>query len=243
MEPQVNPVKHFPVVTVSHKVLLPLTPSLADALNVATGTAFWLLACVPGIFGFIAWELLSNWKLYAANRADAIKPVTIGSHGETMRGLLRPGFHSGTVPKIFRKLRRADIRHDRHAASHLHHELHHVEEGVARFVERELIALLEQFPEWGGRQVRLGRVSFGCQRTVIELECGDGDPLRIAVENRAGRIGATVESAGWTGRLDATRRDAMSAALGGLFDMAAAETADDLDRTPERWSEWTRRWG
>ncbi|MFO0802925.1 MAG: hypothetical protein U0791_07355 [Gemmataceae bacterium] len=243
MEPQVNPVKHFPVVTVSHKVLLPLTPSLADALNVATGTAFWLLACVPGIFGFIAWELLSNWKLYAANRADTLKPATIGSHGETMRGLLRPGFHSGTVPKIFRKLRRADIRHDRHAASHLHHEVHHVEEGVSRFVERELIALLEQFPEWGGCEVRLGRVSFGCQRTVIELECGDGDPLRIAFENRAGRIAATVESAGWTGRLDETRRDAMSAALGGLFDMAAAETADDLDRSPERWSEWTRRWG
>jgi len=243
IEPQVNPVKHFPVVTVSHKVILPLTPSLASALDVATGTAFWLLACVPGIFGFIAWELLSNWKLYAANRADKLKPATIGSHGETMSGLLRPGFHSGTVPKLFRKLRRADIRHDRLAAAQLHHELHHAEEGVARFVERELIALLQQSPEWAGRELKLGHVSFGCQRTAIELESGGGSPLRLAFENRSGRIAATIEAAGWSESLDAPHRGALLAALLGLFDLAAAETVDDRDRTAEPWSEWTRRWG
>ena len=32
----------------------------------------------------------------------------IGHHGETMARLLRPGFHSGTLPKRFAKLRRAE---------------------------------------------------------------------------------------------------------------------------------------
>ena len=46
---------------------------------------------IPGIFGFLAWELKENWRLYAANRPPRLKPVVLGHHGETMRGLLRPG--------------------------------------------------------------------------------------------------------------------------------------------------------
>src|SRR5207237_4239174 len=33
VEPQINPVKHFPVVTVSHKMILPTTPYIAGALH------------------------------------------------------------------------------------------------------------------------------------------------------------------------------------------------------------------
>src|SRR5207237_6509609 len=119
-----NPVKHFPVVTVSHKILLPLALSphpateastvgqvLVDQFGLAVDRAnfwaFWGIFCVPGIFGFIAWELMANWRLYRANRSEQLRPVMIGSHGETMRGLLRPGVHSGSVPKLFRKLRYA----------------------------------------------------------------------------------------------------------------------------------------
>src|SRR5205807_6563828 len=32
LEPQVNPIKHFPVVTVSHKVMFPLIKPIADVL-------------------------------------------------------------------------------------------------------------------------------------------------------------------------------------------------------------------
>lgn len=254
IEPQVNPVKHFPVVTVSHKVILPLAPQVSTALNVSTATALWLLAGIPGIFGFIAWELLSNWKLYAANRPRRLKPAVIGSHGESMRGLLRPGFHSGTVPKQFRKLRRADRQHDHHAAAHHHHELHHVAEGVTRFIERELLRLLREVPEWGGVKVEINTVRFGCQRVVVELAAPDlgADACQVAFENRGGAIAAEIPQTGWMDKLTMAQRETLTAALRGLFDLAAAERHADRDRTPDSsgqeltrcftWTEWVTRW-
>ena len=100
VEPQINPVKHFPVVTVSHKVIWPMVPELVEMSGLSVWTVSTFVNGIPGIFGFIAWELKENWRLYEANRSSRLRPVTIGSHGETMRGLLRPGFHSGTVPTL-----------------------------------------------------------------------------------------------------------------------------------------------
>ena len=251
IEPQINPVKHFPVVTVSHKVILPLTPNLAEALNVSNATALWLLAGVPGIFGFIAWELLANWRLYAANRPERLKPVVIGSHGESMRGLLRPGFHSGTVPKLFRKLRRASGNSSK--VVRLQHDLHHAKEGVHRFVERELIALLERNPEVAGLQASVAQVEFGCQRVVVSIAASTSgtDCFAIAFENRDGRIAADIERVGWLDRLPAVQRSAVLAAVRGLLDMAAAELHQERERTPDadpdlsqtyRWEQWVQRW-
>ena len=62
---------------------------------------------LPGLAGFLVWELKENWKLYRASRAKELGPRAIGHHGETVGRLLRPGFHSGTIPKLFTKLRRA----------------------------------------------------------------------------------------------------------------------------------------
>ena len=247
IEPQINPVKHFPVVTVSHKVILPLTPNLAEALSVSNATALWLLAGVPGVFGFIAWELLATWKLYSANRPERLKPVVIGSHGESMRGLLRPGFHSGTVPKVFRKLRKADHRGNRTATTRLHHDLQHAGEGVQRFLERELIPLLERNPFWGGLPIAVEGVRFGCQRTVVEFE--GAARFAVAFENRDGRISARVEAS--LDGLAIPQREALVAALSGIFDMGAAEFVDHRERNPagealsrtNTWSEWVARWG
>ena len=69
IEPQVNPIKHFPVVTVSHKLILPFLPHLTYVLvnlNVmdryqAGLTATVIVTSIPGIFGFLAWELKENW--------------------------------------------------------------------------------------------------------------------------------------------------------------------------------------
>ena len=82
----------------------PLGPKLA--LYIA-GTTVLLL---PGVFGFLVWELKENWRLYEANRAAGLKPVVVGDHGESMRTLLRPGIHSGTLPKLFAKLRKSERR-------------------------------------------------------------------------------------------------------------------------------------
>ena len=260
VEPQINPVKHFPVVTVSHKVLLPMTPTLAGALQISEAEAAGLLGCIPGIFGFIAWELMANWQLYRANRPARLRPVTIGSHGETMRGLLRPGFHSGTVPKLFRKLRAAARKGEHGSAGRTHHDLDHATEGVRRFVERDLIALLTRRPEWHASGIEVGAVRFGCQRVVVELSapCLGPDTFVLAFENRGGRIDATLERAGWLDRLTPPMRAELLSAVSGLFDMGAAELFEDRARTvppegqvvegsgdlarPYLWAEWVMRW-
>src|SRR5262249_53063802 len=148
VEPQVNPIKHFPVVTVSHKLLLPLAyappktfhtdPSplaslLLGVVSVPVGKANTIALTVvwgiPGIFGFLAWELTENRRLYRANVSPNLEPETVGSHGETVLRLLRPGLHSGTVPKLYAKLRWARGKAERKREE----DLHHVEESVRHF--------------------------------------------------------------------------------------------------------------
>ena len=43
---------------------------------------------LPDAFAFLAWELKENWRLYRANRPSSLRPVALGSHGETVRQLL-----------------------------------------------------------------------------------------------------------------------------------------------------------
>jgi hypothetical protein len=151
IEPQINPIKHFPVVTVSHKLLLPLYPVLGGIFAVhmdkelAYTTATLIIWCIPGVFGFLVWELKENWRLYAANRAKGLRPMIIGSHGEPMGRLIRPGLHSGTIPKLFAKLRRAERKARRTGnwktvRKHLH-GFKHVEISLQRFLERDFLPL------------------------------------------------------------------------------------------------------
>src|SRR5947208_16541028 len=83
-----------------------LKPFMADwlAYSIVIPTV-WLL---PDAFGFLFWETKENWRLYRANRWRAMRPVPVGPHGETIKALLQPGFHSGTVPRLYRRLRRAE---------------------------------------------------------------------------------------------------------------------------------------
>ena len=80
VEPQINPIKHFPVVTVSHKLILPTGP--ADRATVEFGSRDVRLPIhwcgprsgwFPGVFGFLVWELKENWRLYRANRPRNIR--------------------------------------------------------------------------------------------------------------------------------------------------------------------------
>lgn len=255
-EPQVNPVKHFPVVTVGHKVVWPMLPSLANLIG--WGPATFIINGCPGIFGFVAWELKENWRLYAANRPSKLKPVMVGSHGESMRGLLRPGFHSGTVPKLHRKLRHAMVAGDRLKAARLHHDLEHVVEGVHRFIERELTPLLAGDSAWGV-EVEVGAVRFGCLRAEIDLNAPalGRESLVIAFENVGGVIESSIANAGWSDKLTDAQRATLAFALRGVLDMGAAERFDGRERTtngPDEpgfatlarrvsWDEWVERWG
>src|SRR5262249_29972168 len=108
IEPTTNPIKHFPVVTVAAKIMAPflwiifraMTAYLDHFMNHALAVAVAALhdLILPGVFGFLAWELKANWRLYRSNQPKTLRPDVIGHHGETLHGLLKLGFHSGTVP-------------------------------------------------------------------------------------------------------------------------------------------------
>jgi hypothetical protein len=238
VEPTFNPIKHFPVVTVSAKLLVPFIPFLITAFEApflplgqvfAKTMAGINVALLPGIFGFLVWELTANWRLYLANRPRGLRPVVVGHHGETLARLLKPGFHSGTVPKLYAKLRRAERQAHRSgnwkASRKYRQALHHVEERVRHFVEREFLALLHGSQCWGAAPVRVGKIHLGSNRIAIELTlAGAADASAwVAFEERAGWLGAAVVNPGWFVRLAARERGALTTALAGLYKMGSVE--------------------
>jgi hypothetical protein len=232
VEPTFNPIKHFPVVTVAAKLLFPFIPALAPAIAAAVspvlgvwlagGVAAAALFFIPGFAGFLVWELKENWRLYAANQPDTLRPAVVGSHGETVRRLLRPGFHSGTVPKIFAKLRRASGK----SARKQEEALHHVAAAVTRFVERDLLAVLDCSPRWGDTlRLRLGGVALGTRRIRIELCCRDvaGPPLSLDIDEGGGYLLAGVRQTGWLDRTTECQREALADALAGFYHLAGVD--------------------
>lgn len=232
VEPQVNPIKHFPVVTVAHKLLLPLLPSAASALALAMDKDLALLVATaitfgtPGVFGFLVWELKENWRLYRANRPEQLGPVAIGHHGETMLRLLRPGFHSGTLPKLYARLRRAErraLRGGRRQAVRKYDEaLHQVEEAVRHFVERKLLAFLKGSKSWGGLRLTAGAIALGSNRIRIELCCPDlpGSGMWLAFEEQAGWLVAGIAEAGWLPGLARDQVGILRIVLAGFYKFA-----------------------
>ena len=110
LDPQINPIKHFPVVTVSHKLLLPMVPGLARSLGWTLHRTTLVVSGIPGIFGFLAWELKENWRLYRARtRRTRCGPKWSATNGETVLRLMRPGFHSGTLPKLYARLTATNV--------------------------------------------------------------------------------------------------------------------------------------
>jgi hypothetical protein len=236
IEPQINPIKHFPVVTVSHKLLLPLAvpphagePSiLAQPLlalfplsvhraNVMAGT---IVFGIPGIFGFLVWELKENWKLYRANQSDELDAVSLGAHGETMLRLMRPGFHSGTLPKLYAKLRRYERRHQDGRARKRLEELRHVEEAVKHFAERSLVAVLEGSRGWR-RRVFVGAVHAATDEIRIEIDCVSvSQNAEIAFEEQSGWLVGGVSQPGWLCDLGHDECLVLSDALAGFYKLA-----------------------
>jgi hypothetical protein len=233
IEPQINPIKHFPVVTVSHKMILPTAPYIAGALrrvgieSYRAGFAAGLITlCTPGIFGFLAWEFKENWKLYRANRSKNLKAVRVGSHGETVATFLRPGLHSGTVPKIFHKLRKLQLRSDaRLGATNKHLDAaHHVEAALTAFFTREFLAQLNRHPLFRQTPVALGHVHLATTMIRVELKLDSSSaPLILAFEQRAGWIIAAIEEMGWAAQLGAAQSRQLGAALLGLYKLAGVD--------------------
>ena len=225
VEPEINPLKHFPTVTVAHKLMLPVTPALLVYMQAAlsplgtvisgavAGVTVFLL---PSASGFLAWELKENYKLYRATRPDRLTAAPVGLHGETMRGLLVLGFHSGTLPKLYERLRRAAQREDEAAVVSLRaprldggpggdglgrfrEGIRHVEQAVRRFVDRELVAILHRCPRWTFGEIEVERVDLSSNRIRVELGCSDlgATPCTLTFEEQSGFVVAGVGEPGF----------------------------------------------
>ncbi len=248
IEPQINPIKHFPVVTVSHKILLPFIPMLAGILATAMEKGFAytvatvVITSIPGIFGFLAWELRENWQIYAANRPKHLRPVAVGKHNETVRRLLLPGLHSGTIPKRFARLRaageKARVSGD---WTGVHKQLRVFEElelCVRRFVEREFVWFLVEGGFTSPRAIQVGSIQLTTNRIALEVKFEDTTeaPLVIEIDAREGRLLAKIASAGAIERLSPVERDTLAVALLGLYkaagiDLVRREIESQLPRT------------
>jgi hypothetical protein len=235
VEPTINPIKHFPVVTVAAKIMLPfaltltrilsapLTPLLGPVIAkpIAAATVFFL----PGFLGFLVWELRANWRLYDANRPGSLGPLAVGSHGETVVRFLRPGFHSGTLPKRFARWRRTRRAGREQAALNHREALHHVEEAVRRLVKREFAALLRESRTLGDWSVEPGSIHLATNRIRIELLAATRDfpSLWLDLEEWSGVVAAGVSRLGWLESLSEEQRLTLSDAVAGLYKMSGVE--------------------
>ncbi len=237
VEPQINPIKHFPVVTVSHKVILPMGPFFvalmvdnlgfgAAEANAVVWSTIWL---IPGVFGYLVWELKENWRLYDANRPPNLKPVMVGHHGETIVRLLRSAFHSGTVPKTYARLRRADRKAFAvgawDAPRKFHDRLHDIRERVERFVTREVVESLDRSVHCRELHLRLHEVGMGLNHLRISL-AGDGafaEPLTIELVEKAYWLTSRTTLPGWYDRLPPEQARSLRTALTGWQKMCGVE--------------------
>ena len=235
LEPVVNPIKHFPVVTVAAKLMLPFSPTLlraiAHALRAALGrtlagsVAAFTVFVIPGLAGFLVWEFKENWKLYRATRPTNLREVAIGHHGESMVGLMKPGFHSGTIPKLYTKLRRAAWKGDERAVARHRNALHHVSEAVERFADRELVSLLVESKQFHANDLAVAGVTIASNRVQIALACptlGDA-PVAIAFEEQSGWLLASIRERGWLPQLPDDEKLVLENALAGFYKLAGVD--------------------
>jgi hypothetical protein len=185
------------------------------------GGAIFLL---PGLAGFLVWEFKENWRLYRANQSPTLRPEIIGHHGETMLRLMRPGLHSGTLPKLY-----ARLRHGKRRASRKQYEaLHHLRARLRQFVERNLLAILSGSKSWGhSTPLMPGESALATNRIRLEL-CGPGASVHVDFEEHAGWLvgGLTCSTAcqeTWLARLTSEQAAAFRDALGGFYKLAGVD--------------------
>jgi len=233
IEPTLHPVKHFPVVTVAHKVFLPviliiehymrntLTPYIGLPL---AGLVTWFnIVFLPGIFGFLVWELKENWRLYASNRLPTLQPVVIGSHGENGGRLLKPGFHSGTLPKLFRKMRaleRKEVSYQRFSNRRaLRESLEHTERDIRRFANRDLVRLLKYCSVWNDVDLLCPAVHAASNSVMIELKAESlgHSSLELLFQEQSGWLVASVARHGWLDSITPEMQHSFETALRGFY--------------------------
>jgi hypothetical protein len=246
LEPTLNPIK-LPLSSLAFKFMLlvpmyrdswvpgdyveMLAPYLGLPLTVVVtfGILMPTLWLLPGAFAFFIWEMQENWRLFRANRSPRLKPVVIGRHGETMVQLLKPGFHSGTIPRLFTQLRHAEgnayLTGDWRPARTYRLALREVERSIQVFIEREFIGLLRQSKSWPQVLCCVGPVALSCNRIRVDLyQNNDPDrPACLVFEERSGWLVGSLDQAGWMRRLADEPREVVTSALIGLYKIAGVD--------------------
>ncbi|HXD87292.1 MAG TPA: hypothetical protein VN641_12425 [Urbifossiella sp.] len=222
----------------------PLVNQLADYLSepgawlLVMGT-LWLL---PDACTFLFWEMRENWRLYRANRPAAIRPVPVGNHGESIEALLQWGFHSGTVPKLFARLRAAERQAAQtdnwRDARTYRAALRGVEEAVQRFVARDFTEVLNS-PEstWDGPRLKVGAVVLGTNRIRVELVPMSRDaainaqvPAWLEWESRSSWLVARWAEPGFLASLSPEQARVFENALAYLYKRAGVEVVREQMR-------------
>jgi hypothetical protein len=178
---------------------------------------------MPGFFGFLVWELKENWRLFEATRPARLKAQILGSHGETAIRLLNPGFHSGTLPKAFARLRKASgdssSRSKQRAMAKELHRIHHVEELVQRFTERVLLAPLFESRAWpeGALSVRDVEASGHRLRICLEVTSCPDQALEIHLENQSGWLVGSLAKFPQSESIPTEQRGSFQQAVAGFY--------------------------
>lgn len=250
VEPSINPLK-LPLSSLAAKFMYPLylgllTPFSPEqkelmaevehlvgyslAMLVMLVLVWPTLYLLPSVFAFFVWEMKGNWRAFASNRSPNLGPVVIDQrHGETMPMLLRPGFHSGTVPKLFSNLRGAERQAYRtgqwRSARTYRQALEEVADNVRLFVDREFIALLRQQPAWADVPLLAGPIELAGNRVTVQVRHGHhpNQPLQVAFDERSGWLLAGIQEAGWLSLVDSRFRELVLVALAGFYKLAGVD--------------------
>jgi hypothetical protein len=251
IEPMINPLKLplsilfakfvYPLMLLSPALLQPdsesvlgySSPLVGQLAPYLTYPGAWLLVMgtlwlLPDAVTFLFWEMRENWRLYRANRPEVLRAVAVGDHGESIRGLLHWGFHSGTVPRLYAKLRAAEREAARtnvwRDARTYHAALRAVEAAVKRFVVRDFIDILND-PEsqWGGPKLAAGRVLLGIHRIRLELQVENAPSAWLEWEVRHGWLLAGWVEAGFLRSLTADQSRIFTNALAYLYKRAGVD--------------------
>jgi hypothetical protein len=244
IEPMVNPIKLplsilfakfvYPILALLGLFTLnpPTSPLVGELAPFLSGPVAWLLVIgtfylLPDAVTFLFWEMRENWRLYRANRPVTLKPAAVGPHGETVDGLLHLGFHSGTVPRLFGKLRTSErqaARTDEWRFARTHRQaLSGVEEAVSRFVIREFAELVNLSPLWGPKRLSVGRVRLGTNRIRVELLLDGSAAAVLEWEDRSGWLVAGWADPGWLAALPPEPARVLENALAYLYKRAGVD--------------------
>ena len=245
IEPMINPLK-LPLSILFAKFVYPLlavlgwftidplgSPYVKQLAPFLSEPVAWILVVgtfylSPDLVTYFFWEMRENWRLYRANHPDRLGAAAVGPHGETVRELLHVGFHSGTVPRLYSRLRAAelvaadtDVWRD---ARTYRQALRGAAEAVRRFVTRDLVTVLNSSAVWGERKLSVGEVHLGTNRIRVELKLDDDPELLILEwEDRSHWLVAGCAQAGFVARLPAREFATFENALAYLYRRAGVD--------------------